>query len=157
MSVHPKIIEATKLDAEEIAGLYRTVWTPYRKEFPKELMDNRIPSPDAVAASMDSNEYFVLRKGNKIVGVVRCQFPHGTCHLDRMVVHPEYRNQGVGRALTQYVIDLAKERGASKVWLDTTPALEEATNLYLSMGFREVGHFQKHYWGQDIKFYELLL
>ena len=147
---------ATKLDAEEIAELYKTVWTPYRKTFPEPLMDNRIPDAGQVATSMDDNEYFVIREENIIIGVVRCQFPHGTCHLDRMVVLPEHRGKGIGKDLTQFIIDLARERGASKVWLDTTPALESAVALYESMGFKECGFFKEHYWGQDIKFYELI-
>ena len=147
---------ATKLDAAEISNLYKTVWTPYRESFPADLMDNRISDAGQVAISMDSNEYFVIREENKIIGVVRCQFPHGTCHLDRMVVHPEHQGKGIGKALTQFIIDLAKEKGTSKVWLDTTPALEGAVALYESMGFKEVGFFKEHYWGQDIKFYELI-
>ncbi|MCK5398364.1 MAG: GNAT family N-acetyltransferase, partial [Thermoplasmata archaeon] len=130
---------ATKLDAAEISYLYKTVWTPYRESFPADLMDNRISDAGQVAISMDSNEYFVIREENKIIGVVRCQFPHGTCHLDRMVVHPEHQGKGIGKALTQFIIDLAKEKGTSKVWLDTTPALEGAVALYESMGFKEVG------------------
>jgi len=152
-----EITQAAKLDSEEISQLYKTVWTPYRAAFPEPLMDNRIPDASQVAESMDSNQYFAYRQNSKILGIVRCQFPHGTCHLDRMVVHPEHQKQGIGRALTQFVIELAKEKGVNKVWLDTTPALESAVNLYLSMGFKEVGHFDKHYWGQDIKFYELIL
>ena len=147
---------ATKLDAEEISQLYKIVWTPYRATFPEPLMNNRIPDAGQVATTMEDNEYFIIRESNKIIGVVRCQFPHGTCHLDRMVVDPEHQGKGIGKILTQHIIDLAKERGASKVWLDTTPALESAVKLYLSMGFKEVGFFEKHYWGQSIKFYELI-
>ena len=152
-----EIEPATKLDAQEISELYNTVWTPYRESFPADLMDNRIPDAGQVATNMENNDYFVIRENNLIIGIVRCQFPHGTCHLDRMVVHPDYQKKGIGKALTQFIIDLAKERGANKVWLDTTPALEGAVKLYLSMGFKEVGFFKEHYWGQDIKFYELIL
>ncbi len=148
---------ATKLDAEEISQLYKIVWTPYRESFPEPLMDNRIPDAGQVSASMDDNEYYVIRENGMITSVVRCQFPHGTCHLDRMVVHPDHRGKGMGKDLTKFIIDLARERRASKVWLDTTPTLESAVKLYESMGFKEVGFFKGHYWGQDIKFYELIL
>lgn len=152
-----EITPATKLDSQELSELYSAVWTPYRESFPKDLMDNRIPDAGQVASSMDDNEYYVIREENKIIGVVRCQFPHGTCHLDRMVVHPDFRCKGIGKALTHFIINLARERGASKIWLDTTPALESAVKLYESMGFRECGFLKGHYWGQDIKFYELIL
>ena len=70
-------------------------------------MDNRIPDAGQVAETMKNNEYYVLREENIIIGVVRCQFPHGTCHLDRMVVHPEHEGKGTGKVLTQFIINLA--------------------------------------------------
>jgi ribosomal protein S18 acetylase RimI-like enzyme len=73
-----------------------------------------------------------------------------------MAVDEKFRKQGIGTALTKKVIEYAKEKNASKVWLDTTPRLTEAISLYKKMGFKECGYFRKHYWGEDIKFFELL-
>ncbi|MBA3046453.1 MAG: GNAT family N-acetyltransferase [Candidatus Thermoplasmatota archaeon] len=144
-------------DAAEISELYRTVWTPYRDRFPKELMDNRMPSADDVLVSMNDKTYFVIRDTGKIIGITRATVEHGACLLDRMVVHPEYRGKGVGKTLTRAVIDYARQNKAAKVWLDTSPKLVEATALYENMGFVECGFFRKHYWGEDIKIYELIL
>ncbi|MFO7618663.1 MAG: GNAT family N-acetyltransferase [Thermoplasmata archaeon] len=141
----------------EISELYRTVWTPYRDTFPRELMDNRMPSAGDVAGSMRSKTYFVVRDSGRIAGVARATLEHGACLLDRMVVLPECRKRGIGKALTLAVIDFARESGAAKVWLDTSPKLKDAVALYESMGFAECGFFRKHYWGTDIKFYELIL
>ncbi len=152
-----KVEAAKKSDAAELSELYKTVWSFYRCVFPKELMDNRMPSAGDVAASMGSKTYFIARDSGKIVGVARATIEHRSCLLDRMVVLEEYRGRGVGGALTKAVIDHAREKGAAKVWLDTSPKLAEAMALYESMGFRECGFFRKHYWGEDIIFYELIL
>ena len=149
--------KAGKDDAAYISNLYRAVWTPYLASFPRELMDNRMPSPDDVLASMTSKTFLVVRDAGSIVGVARAAVEHGACLLDRMVVLPEYRGKGVGKALTRAVIDFARQNDAVKVWLDTSPKLAEAVALYESMGFVECGFFRKHYWGEDIKFYELIL
>jgi GNAT superfamily N-acetyltransferase len=152
-----EVTVAGESDASGISELYRKVWAPYRDQFPKDLMDNRMPSPDDILATMKTKTYFVVRDADNIIGVARATLEHGACLLDRMVVLPEYRGKGVGKALTQAIIDFARREKAAKVWLDTSPKLAEAVALYESMGFRECGFFRKHYWGEDIKFYELIL
>ncbi len=149
--------KANVADAAQLSGLYSEVWSGFLADFPAELMGDRMPSPEAVADSMKGKAYFVVRDHGKIIGVARAAIAHGACLLDRMVVHPQYRRKGVGRALTASVIEYARENGAAKVWLDTSPKLGEAVALYESMGFKECGRFNRHYWGTDIDFYELLL
>ena len=106
---------------------------------------------------MKSRTYYIVRNADEIVGVVRCSIIHGTCLLDRMAVDEAFRRQGLGTVLTERVIEFAKENGASKVWLDSSPRLDAAISLYKKLGFRECGYFEKHYWGEDIKFFEFLL
>jgi len=144
-------------DAEKIAKLYKSVWKGYEVKLPEPLLKDRTPEKEQISEWMKSKTYFVVRSGDIIIGVVRCSIVHGTCLLDRMAVDGEYRRQGMGTALAQKVIDYAKENRAIKVWLDSSPRLKAAISLYKKMGFRECGHFQKHYWGEDIKFFELLL
>ncbi|MDO9538138.1 MAG: GNAT family N-acetyltransferase [Thermoplasmata archaeon] len=152
-----KIQVANTADSEEISQLYRTVWTPFLNDFPKELMDNRMPLAREIKASMEKKTYFIVRDKAKIIGVARATIEHGACLLDRMVVHPEFRGKGIGKALTLHIIDYARNNNAKKIWLDTSPKLTEAIALYESLGFRECGLFRKHYWGTDIKFYEMLI
>jgi GNAT superfamily N-acetyltransferase len=144
-------------DAVELARLYRKVWLPYKKIFSGPLMDNRMASAKDIRASMKDKTYFAVRDSGMIVGVARATIAHESCLLDRMVVLPDYQGRGVGAALTQTVIDHARENNARKVWLDTSPKLEAAIALYEKMGFVEAGFFRKHYWGEDILFYEMIL
>jgi GNAT superfamily N-acetyltransferase len=51
-------------------------------------------------------------------------------------VAPKYRNAGVGKALTNTCIQLAKDSGHSLVILHTTQAMKLAWKLYLKMGFK---------------------
>ena len=51
-------------------------------------------------------------------------------------VHPRFRSLGVGRALTQACIDLARTRGHHQVILHTTEAMRVAWGLYERLGFR---------------------
>jgi GNAT superfamily N-acetyltransferase len=56
--------------------------------------------------------------------------------LKRLWVRPGGRGLGMGRALTQAILDRASASGIKAVFLDTVPAVMEAAyRLYLQMGF----------------------
>ena len=56
--------------------------------------------------------------------------------LKRLWVRPAGRGTGLGRLLTQTVLDSAAAAGRTAVYLDTVPsAMPAAHNLYLDMGF----------------------
>jgi len=148
---------ARESDAVEIASLSKRVWDEYCGKFPDELMRDRQPSAEQTREWMRHDTYFVAKEGSRIVGVVGCSLKHGTCLLMHMVVDRGYRRRGVGSALTKKAIEYARESGAVKVWLDTTPRLREAIALYEKHGFVMCGRLRKHYWGEDVYLYELML
>lgn len=55
--------------------------------------------------------------------------------LFRMTVSQQCRRLGLGRRLTQTVVDFCKERGFSKVVLETTSTQTAAVALYKKLGF----------------------
>ena len=75
----------------------------------------------------------------KIVGVLSLtiyQVPTGLRSIvEDVVVDGTMRRMGVGRALVNRAIDLAREAGANGVSLTSNPQREAANQLYLSMGF----------------------
>nr|XP_020475465.1 probable N-acetyltransferase camello isoform X2 [Monopterus albus] len=58
--------------------------------------------------------------------------------LTRVVISPLCRRMGVGCRMVQTVIDFSKERGFSKVMLETTSPQIAAVALYKKLGFRHV-------------------
>jgi len=152
-----QIEQARRRDAVEISSLYKRVWDEYRGKFPDELVKARQPTTERMKEWMRQDAYFVAREGSRIVGVVGCSLVHGTCLLMHMVVDRGHRKRGIGSALTKKAIEYAKENRAVKVWLDTAPRLREAMSLYEKFGFVRCGHLRKHYWGEDVYLYELML
>ena len=56
--------------------------------------------------------------------------------LKRLWVRPQARGMGLGRQLTESVLDRAVAAGRKAVYLDTVPAaMATAHGLYLEMGF----------------------
>jgi GNAT superfamily N-acetyltransferase len=53
-----------------------------------------------------------------------------------LVVHPDARGMGVGKALTQRCVHLAKESGREQLIIHTTEAMEVAWAMYERFGFR---------------------
>lgn len=57
--------------------------------------------------------------------------------IANVAVHPDYRQQGIGRQLTQTAMDHLKQRGLSDVWLQVRDDNPVAYHLYRSLGFVE--------------------
>ncbi len=61
--------------------------------------------------------------------------------IKRMYVRPEHRRRGIGRVLTEEVVDRARRRGYRVLRLDTPVLFAPANALYRSVGFREVAPY----------------
>ena len=84
----------------------------------------------------------IARDGDLAAGCValrRCDATSG--EMKRMYVREQYRGSGLGRRLAIAVIEEAKQRGYTRVLLDTLPKLAPAIALYRDLGFRETGPY----------------
>lgn len=76
---------------------------------------------------------------NKVAGCVGLrEFAKGICEMKRMYIKPKYRRKGIGRRLAIAVIEEAKKIGYKKMRLDTVPWMNEAIELYYSLGFKKI-------------------
>jgi ribosomal protein S18 acetylase RimI-like enzyme len=60
-------------------------------------------------------------------------------HIRMLGVGPRHRRRGIGRALVEACIDVARTHGRRRVTLETTEEMVAAQALYASMGFRSLG------------------
>ena len=60
------------------------------------------------------------------------------CEMKRLFVRRAFRRFGLGRLLTQQLMDLATQAGHSCMLLDTLDDMEAARGLYTSLGFEEI-------------------
>lgn len=82
----------------------------------------------------------VAELNGKVVGEVEVIFskepvngkPMRIAHIDVIEVHPDYRGRGIGRALIEFVEEVAGERGVEML---TVQPDEEAKGFYKRLGF----------------------
>lgn len=63
----------------------------------------------------------------------------GICEMKRLYVRPQYRSQGVGKALLKAALAEARAIGYRRMRLDTVePVMQDAVRMYRAHGFREI-------------------
>ena len=63
-----------------------------------------------------------------------------------IVVHDDYQNKGLGIILTKYMLEIAMERGISRVTLKVVTENERAIHVYKKIGFKVEGNLvNNHY------------
>ncbi|MGJ9459221.1 GNAT family N-acetyltransferase [Oceanobacillus sp. CF4.6] len=97
------IERATKEDANEILEIQKLAYISEA-----ELYNNYDIMPlkediETVIESFDKNVVLKYFNDGKIVGSVRAFEENGNCHINKLMVHPEYQNQGIGRKLMEEI------------------------------------------------------
>lgn len=104
-----------------------------------------ILSADDLSKFIQNEEIFIARIENKIVGYILLYKREGKKNgyryrkeldIDAMGVDEEFRNQGIGSKLLEYVRDYAKENGYTDLRLTVNEENLNARHLYEKMGFK---------------------
>lgn len=64
------------------------------------------------------------------------------CEMKRLYVRPQYRRQGIGRALTRTILDRGRALGYDRMRLDTVADMHAARSIYTSLGFYEIDPYR---------------
>ncbi|NDV97921.1 GNAT family N-acetyltransferase [Salipiger sp. PrR002] len=68
----------------------------------------------------------------------------GSCEIATLYVQPRHHGRGIGRALLQAGLRMARDQGAASVWLTTNSENAPAIAFYHRMGLQHIGetHFR---------------
>jgi [ribosomal protein S18]-alanine N-acetyltransferase len=87
----------------------------------------------------------VYETGNQIIAYAVMQISVDECHLLNICVSEEFRNQGIGRHVIEYVLELARRLKMRTAFLEVRSSNAGAFSLYHKLGFNEVGIRENYY------------
>ncbi len=88
---------------------------------------------------------WVLERQGQLDGYGIMQIGAGECHLLNLCIAVPVQGRGLGRALLECLVGIAREHGARLFLLEVRPTNHIARRLYRSAGFREVGTRRGYY------------
>lgn len=101
--------------------------------------------------------YFVVEENGRILGCAGIaqleNYKGNVCELQKMYFLKEARGRGLGAKMMKICLDIAREYGYEKCYLETMPNMDEAQKLYKKTGFKyinapmgDTGHYSCPVW-----------
>ena len=132
-SIHLSIVEEATGELLEAFARLMPQLKPGDPAPGAEWLDELVEFPGALLVT--------ARLGGIIVGAGTLAWvyaPSGLhARIEDLVVDESARGQGIGEALTRFLLDQAEEAGAKYVALTSNPKREAANELYRKMGFQK--------------------
>lgn len=93
----------------------------------------------------ENSEYFVLIDREKIIGFAGLWFNIDEAHIMNIAVKKEYRKNGFGTKLLEFLIVKAKEKNKICITLEVRDDNIPAILLYEKFNFEKIGTRKKYY------------
>lgn len=113
----------------------------FEEKWSKETLLNEI--------SLPNKHYLIAKYNNEIVGYIGVEECYDELSLLKVGVKENFRNYGVGTKLLSYTIDLQKQKGLKKYFLEVNVNNIIAKNLYKKLGFKQVSIRKNYYKNGD--------
>jgi len=108
-------------------------------------------TPGRVAASVRSSNTIVVvaRAPDRIAGFGIMRYGDDEAHLDLFGVGHDYRREGLGRRLVEWLEKPALVAGISAVFLEVRASNLGAQAFYERLGYRKLAHLAHYYQGRE--------
>ena len=127
-------------DVPEVTQLLALLFTQEAEFLPDSELQQR--GITEVILHPERGCFFVIEQSNHVLGVVALHFLTSTALggkvalLEDMIIHPQRRGQGFGKALLTYAIEFAKSQACLRITLLTDADNLSAQAFYRGMGFQ---------------------
>jgi len=129
-----KIVIATATDAESILALQRLAYQSEAAVYDDFTIPPLTETLEDLQSKFDQRVFLKAMENDRLVGSVRA-FQNGpTCHVERLIVDPAYRHQGIGTALLNQIETEFPE--ACRFELFTGHKSASNIRLYERLGYR---------------------
>lgn len=124
---------ATEADLETLAWLHSLAFTP---SWDAEEIADLGSGPGGFA---------LIAEDPKPCGMVIWRTAVGEAEIYTIAVDPSARQRGIGRALVETTMTLARQEGAREIFLEVSVENQAALALYAATGFERVGLRRGYY------------
>lgn len=155
--MQPKLRPIQQGDNTELGQLIKNVLLEYKANKPGTAYFDESTDHLSIVFGNEKSAYWVLEEAGKIIGGAgvfpTAGLPDKTCELVKLYLYPEARGRGLGKMLINQCFESARQLGYEKMYLETMPELNQAVNMYQSLGFENLcaalgnsGHFGCDIW-----------
>jgi len=81
---------------------------------------------------------WIAECGGEMAGYAVAAIAAGETHLLNLSVAGPWQRRGIGREVLNFVVQLARESGAARIFLEVRPSNRAARSLYAAAGFAEI-------------------
>ncbi len=130
------ITRATVGDAQEILDLQKLAYQSEAAIYQNYAIPPLTQTPPEIEAELQHQVFLKAVASGQIVGSVRAYLQERTCYIGRLIVHPAYQNQGLGRELMKKIEGCFPQ--AQQYELFTGHRSERNLYLYHKLGYQRV-------------------
>ena len=129
----------TPAQIETVAELAKKIWSEHYAELlgPAQIcyMVEKFQSVPAVTEQLRQGyEYFLLLLEGRAVGYTGIHAENGELFLSKLYLQKENRGKGYARQAMNFLEDLCRQRGLSKIWLTVNRHNDNTIAAYNAMG-----------------------
>ncbi|MBU1985293.1 ribosomal protein S18-alanine N-acetyltransferase [bacterium] len=92
-----------------------------------------------------SEKCWIAQKGPTVIGYLITQWVMDEIHILNVAVSPDRQRQGVGAALLEYLLDIARQSGMRDVYLEVRMSNQAAQALYTKYAFAQLAVRKRYY------------
>lgn len=128
------IEKANKGDAEEILALQKLCYISEAEIYSDYTISPLVQTLDEIKAEFQEYYFLKAAEDGNIIGSVRARISSpGTCYIGRLIVHPDFQNQGVGTRLLDEIEGIFRD--ARRWELMTGHLSKKNIKLYKKRGY----------------------
>jgi ribosomal protein S18 acetylase RimI-like enzyme len=129
-----RIERAEKRDLKNILSLQKIAYLSEAKIYNDYTIPPLVQTLNEIKEEFENHVFIKAVAENKIIGSVRAQMINSkTCYIGRLIVHPDFQNQGIGTQLMEKIEEIFNE--CEKFELLTGHRSEKNRHIYEKRGY----------------------
>ena len=122
-------------DAAEILDLQKLAYQSEAEIYNDFSLPPMTQTLEQIQTDFENQLFLKASIEGRIVGSVRGRLDNETCHIGRLIVHPEFQNRGIGGRLMKEIEDRFSQ--AARFELFTGHLSERNLRFYGKLGYKE--------------------